>query len=63
MICNFNVRVLTNGAVFVQYHEDGKAKDAAFMDWSAFIQWLTEAVRGDDTTKLDDAAKERGQKG
>jgi hypothetical protein len=40
MITNLTVRVLGNNAVFVQYHEDGKAKDAAFMDWKAFIVWL-----------------------
>lgn len=43
-ICNLNVRVLGNGAVFVQYGEDGKAKDAAFSDWKTFIDWLTSKV-------------------
>lgn len=37
---NLCVRVLGNGAVFVQYSEDGKAKDAAFMSWPDFIAWL-----------------------
>ena len=37
---NMNVRVLGNGAVFVGYQEDGKAKDAAFLGWSEFIEWL-----------------------
>jgi hypothetical protein len=43
-MANFNVRVLTNGAIFCQYHEGGKAKDAAFTDWPAFVAWLTEQV-------------------
>lgn len=38
---NVNVRVLTNGAIFVQYQEQGKAKDAAFMTWQEFIDWLS----------------------
>lgn len=44
MITNLNVRVLGNGAVFVQYAEDGKAKDAAFLTWEAFIAWLEDKV-------------------
>ena len=44
MIVNLNVRVLTNNAVFVQYQEDGKAKDAAFLTWAEFIAWLTAKV-------------------
>lgn len=43
-IVNLNVRVLGNGAVFVQYGEDGKAKDAAFIDWPTFLKWLEEKV-------------------
>ncbi len=41
---NLNVRVLDNGAVFVQYQEDGRAKDAAFIDWSVFLEWLAVKV-------------------
>ena len=37
---NMNVRVLGNGAIFVGYQEDGKAKDAAFVGWNQFIEWL-----------------------
>lgn len=44
MIFNLNVRVLGNGAIFVQYQEDGKAKDAAFLAWGEFIAWLTKRV-------------------
>ena len=40
----FNVRVLGNGAIFVQYGEDGKAKDAGFQNWDEFITWLTGKV-------------------
>ena len=41
---NLNVRVLGNGAVFVQYQRDGKAMDAAFVDWIAFLEWLEKEV-------------------
>jgi hypothetical protein len=44
MITNLNVRVLGNGAIFVSYQEDGKAKDAGFVDWHEFIHWLTDKV-------------------
>lgn len=39
-LANINARQLTNGAVFVQYQQDGKAKDAAFMTWADFVDWL-----------------------
>jgi hypothetical protein len=41
---NLNVRVLSNGAIFVQYQEQGKSKDAAFLTWAEFIKWLTDQV-------------------
>lgn len=50
MVANLNVRVLTNKAIFVQYQEDGKAKDAAFLTWADFIEWLAGLV-GHDTTQ------------
>ncbi|MDB4552342.1 hypothetical protein N9016_01730 [bacterium] len=40
-----NIRVLGNGAVFVQYQENGKAEDAAFPSWKEFLEWLTEKVQ------------------
>lgn len=40
-IVNLNVRVCTNGAIFVQYSKGGKALDAAFIDWQGFISWLS----------------------
>lgn len=50
MIVNLNVRVLTNKAIFVQYLEDGKAKDAAFTDWLLFVEWLAKTVDVDYST-------------
>lgn len=44
MITNLNVRVLGNTAVFVQYQEDGKMKDAGFATWMLFLRWLEEKV-------------------
>ena len=44
MIANINARKLTNEAIFVQYTEDGKAKDAAFMSWQDFINWLAAKI-------------------
>jgi len=41
---NLNIRVLGNDAIFVQYQEDGKAKDAAFMNWAECIEWLQSKV-------------------
>lgn len=41
---NVNIRVLGNGAVFVQYQEDGKSKDAAFPDWETAINWIRDKV-------------------
>lgn len=41
---NLNVRVLGNGYIFVQYQEEGKAKDAAFISWEDFINWLQSKV-------------------
>lgn len=40
MLVNLNVRKLGNNAILVQYQEDGKAKDAAFLSWIDFIAWL-----------------------
>jgi hypothetical protein len=45
MIANVNIRVLGNGAIFVQYQEDGKSKDAAFPTWEIAIKWLHEKVQ------------------
>lgn len=44
MVANLNIRVLTNNAIFVQYQEDGKAKDAAFISWTEFLYWLSDTV-------------------
>lgn len=44
MIVNLNTRVLTNKAILVQYQEDGKSKDAAFLTWEDFIEWLRQTV-------------------
>ena len=43
-VTNLNVRTTGNGAIYVQYHEDGKAKDAAFVSWSEFVAWLSNKV-------------------
>jgi hypothetical protein len=45
MIVNINARILGNSHIFVQYQEDGKAKDAGFSSWGAFIAWLSLAVK------------------
>lgn len=41
---NLNVRVLGNGAILVQYQEDGKQFDAGFTTWAVFIAWLKDRV-------------------
>jgi hypothetical protein len=53
MFLDMSVRVLGNGAVFVQYHEGGKSKDAAFMSWPEFIEWLTERVAPSDKPPVE----------
>lgn len=45
MITNLNARVLGNGAVYVQYQQDGKAKDAGFTDWNSFVGWLAMVLK------------------
>jgi len=42
VITNINARRTTDGGVFVQYQEDGKAKDGVHSSWGMFIVWLTE---------------------
>jgi len=44
MVLNFNTRQLSNGAIFVQYQENGKAYDAAFPTWNEYIDWLAKKV-------------------
>lgn len=45
MITNLNVRVCNeNNAIFLQFQEDGRAKEAAFPDWTSFLNWLAEKV-------------------
>lgn len=41
-ITNLNARVLTDGTIFAQYQEEGRAKDGSFPTWSAFTAWLAE---------------------
>lgn len=41
---NLNARKTGCGGVFVQYQEDGKAKDAMFKSWDEFVQWLDGAL-------------------
>lgn len=36
-VANINARQLGNGAIFVQYQQDGRAKDAAFQSWAEFM--------------------------
>lgn len=38
------VRQLGNGAILVQYWQDGKALDAAFPDWGLFVAWLIDKL-------------------
>ena len=40
VITNLNARVCTDGTIFVQYQEEGRAKDGSFPTWWNFIQWL-----------------------
>lgn len=49
VVVNLNVRVLGNGHIFVQYQEDGKARDAGFPHWFAFLDWLRIKVSGEAT--------------
>lgn len=44
MIVNLNIRKTTDGGLFVQYQEDGRAKDAVFITWRDFIFWLERAT-------------------
>ena len=45
-LANVNARQLSNGAILVQYQQDGKAKDAAFMSWADFASWLHSQIVG-----------------
>lgn len=45
MLTQLNIRQLTNGAIFVQYWQDGKSKDAAFTNWLDFMKWLHSELR------------------
>lgn len=46
MIFNLNARRLTDGTIFVQYQEDGRAKDGSHATWEAFVAWLRTKVHG-----------------
>jgi hypothetical protein len=50
-IVNINARVTGNAAVYVQYQEDGKAKDAAFVSWLEFINWMEDKFKQPEATK------------
>jgi hypothetical protein len=41
---NINVRVLSNGFIFVNYQQEGKAYNAAFLSWKEFIEWLGDNI-------------------
>lgn len=43
-IFNINARQLDNKAIYVQYQQDGKAKDAAFPSWPDFVLWLQKQI-------------------
>jgi hypothetical protein len=49
IIFNLNARVLTDKSIFVQYQEEGKAKDASFRTWMEFADWLKTKVAHDDS--------------
>jgi len=40
MIYNINARKLTDDTIFVQYLENGLAKDENHINWEAFTNWL-----------------------
>ena len=44
MIANINVRVLGNKHIFVQYWDNGHARDAGFNSWAEFIIWLKATI-------------------
>lgn len=48
---NVNARKLGNGAIFVQYQQDGKAKDAAFSSWDEYVAWLKAEVDAEQSTE------------
>jgi len=57
VIVNVNARLLDNGHVYVQYQEDGKAKNAGFANWAGFISWLTDEVNR--AAQLDQHVRDR----
>jgi hypothetical protein len=58
VIANINIRVLGNGYLLVQYQEDGKAKDAGFADWGAFINWISVVLSIETITRIQPAGRE-----
>jgi hypothetical protein len=60
MIANLNIRTLGNKAIYVRYDEDGKSKDAGFINWVAFILWL-ESLEVDDDGHLCNVIKTRNK--
>jgi len=43
MITGLNVRQVENG-YFVNYWEDGKAKDRVFLQWSELCDWMLSRI-------------------
>ena len=49
MIANINARIWTNNSVYVQYQENGKAKDITLANWLAFVEWVTMKVQNENS--------------
>lgn len=45
MIVNVNARTVTEGGIYVQFQENGRAKDAVFENWDKFVDWLKNKVQ------------------
>lgn len=40
MMVNLNIRKTSDNELYVQYQENEKAKDKAFLNWVSLIEWL-----------------------
>jgi hypothetical protein len=63
MMVNVNARLCTDGSVYVQYQEDGKARDAALPDWQAFTTWMERKVHVRTGTEKSNNSAGHGDSG
>jgi hypothetical protein len=58
---NVNARRCSEGGIYVQYQQEGQAKDRAFSSWNEFLRWFHPLIEEEieDVRKVTEEVRAR----